>query len=133
MLKDAVDPNELERIQGLVEDARERLLASEEATLRLQALLQSILAVVPPLVALDDRRVVAWSATLERLTGTPAASALGRPVSAVLPALASLPDGVHLMERHDGELRLLDRGTDRGDEAAVNRQGDGFASARAPG
>lgn len=89
-----LDDEELARITRLVEAARQRLVTSEEETARLQRLVDSVLDVVPPLVAVEQGTIVAWSAALEERTGVPAVSAVGRPLARVLPDVRAVGDGV---------------------------------------
>jgi PAS domain-containing protein len=128
VLKDHIDEAELRRIEGLVTAARDQLVASEQAMSRLQSLLDALLSAVPALVAVDGRVVVAWSAELERLSGVAAPTALGRRVSGLLADADDLADGVHLVERRDGQLRVFEsRMVD------LTRSEGGSEPARAPG
>ena len=103
---EAVPPEELERILDLVQAAHDRAAAAEAEAARLHALLDGLLAKVPPVVVVEGGRVAAWSAAMERHTGKSAGAALGQNVTRALPGLA-VRDGVHLLEVADGELRPL--------------------------
>ena len=125
---DRLDDDELRRIQGLVSAARERLVAAEEGAGRLHALLEWILAAVPPLAAVSDRVVVAWSAELERLSGIPASGALGRPIRNLLPGTEGVVDAVVRVEEREGELVVRELSV----EPPITPPGGGFAAAPAP-
>ena len=127
-MSEQVDEAELARIEGLVRSARERLVACEEASARLRSLLEAILRAVPPLVAVDEGLVVAWSAELEELSGVAAPSALGRRVAGLLGGAEEVVHGVRLVVRRDGALQVLEPG-----EVDLRSEAGGFAPARAPG
>ena len=70
---------------ALVDAAEARLGEANEALRRARDVLDGLLACAPPLVAVEDGEVVAWSEAMERLTGTSAADALGRRPTVVAP------------------------------------------------
>ncbi|MFL6204915.1 MAG: hypothetical protein ACJ739_06160 [Acidimicrobiales bacterium] len=125
---DRLDDDELARIHGLVSAARDRLAAVEEGAGRLHALLEWILAAVPPLAAVSDRVVVAWSAELERLSGIPATAALGRPVRNLLPGTHGLVDAVVRVERAGGDLVVRELSV----EPPITPPAGGFSAGPAP-